>query len=338
LDEQYDYGLDEGESFEPLDDPDDDIDVSLPHIMTLLGPIDPGALGIALHHEHIFNHTNPLAATDDDLIIDDIVASAADVELFFGAGGRALVDMGPVDYGRSITDLLVIAAHSPVHILVTTGHHKRLIAAPFVGDDSVDAITGRNIRDIRDGIDGTTARAALVKAGTSLNEITDIEQRVLKAAAVTQIKTGVPISTHTELGTMALEQMTVLTAAGADPARVILGHLDAQIADRRYLIAVLQTGAFVSFDRWTRFDMAPDELRASVLHELASAGYLDQLLISGDFARKSNHLGYGGQFGFDYMLDRVPLMLMDAGFDAPSVRQLLVENPARALTIHPPTA
>ena len=185
MDEQYDYGLDEGESFEPLDEPGDDIDVSQPHIMTLLGPIDPGALGIALHHEHIFNHTNPLAVTDDDLIIDES-SRRQPMSNSFGAGGRALVDMGPVDYGRSITDLLAIAAHSPVHILVTTGHHKHLIAAPFVGDDSVDAITARNIVDIRDGIDGTTARAGLVKAGTSLNEITETEQRVLKAAAATQ--------------------------------------------------------------------------------------------------------------------------------------------------------
>jgi hypothetical protein len=32
----------------------------------------------------------------------------------------------------------------------------------------------------------------------------------------------------------------------------------------------------------------------------------------------------------------VPLTLMDAGFDAPSVRQIFVDNPARALTIIPP--
>ncbi|MGH2548076.1 MAG: hypothetical protein ACRDHN_01705, partial [Thermomicrobiales bacterium] len=41
--ETYDYGLDLDESFIP--DDLDDIDASQPHIMTVLGPVAPGALG-----------------------------------------------------------------------------------------------------------------------------------------------------------------------------------------------------------------------------------------------------------------------------------------------------
>ena len=335
MDEQFDYGLDEGESFEPILEDGAPFDLSQAHVMTLLGPVDPGALGFTLHHEHVFNLINPLAATDPDLILDDLGSSATDLEFYAAAGGRAIVDMGPADYGRSIDDLLWLAQRTSVHMLVTTGHHKHLIAAPLVGQDSVDVIAARNIKEIRDGIGGTTARAGVIKAGTSLSDITSVERRVLQAAAETQRQTGLTISTHTELGTMAIEQIEILAAAGADPGRVILGHMDARLGERAELLAVLATGAFVSFDRWTRFAMAPDERRAAVLFDLASAGYLDQLLISGDLARKSNHLGYGGQFGFDYMIDRVPLFLMEAGFDAPSVRQIFVENPARALTIQP---
>lgn len=333
MDEEFDYGLTSGETFEPAEDADEPFDLSQPHVMTVLGPIDPGALGFALHHEHIFNHTNPLAASDTDLVIDDLASSAGDLELFAAAGGRAIVDMGPADYGRSIADLLWLAQRSPVHLICTTGHHKHLIAAPWIGDDSAETIAARNIAEIREGIDGTGIRAGLVKAGTSLNEITEVEQRVLLAAAATQRATGVPISTHTELGTMALEQIATLVDVGADPGKIIIGHMDARLDDGPYLRAVLETGVFLSFDRWTRHNLAPDEKRTQVLASLLDAGYLDQLLVSGDLARKSNHLGYGGQFGFDYMIDRVPLMLMEAGFTAPQVRQIFIENPSRALTI-----
>jgi phosphotriesterase-related protein len=333
--EQFDYGLDDGERFEP-DDMDEEFDLSQPHVMTALGPIDPGALGFTLHHEHIFNLTNPLAANDSDLVLDDPANSITDLELYFAAGGRAIVDMGPADYGRSVSDMLQVAQHSPVHIVLVTGHHKDLICAPYVKDDSVEAITERNLRDLRDGIDGSGVRAGLTKAGTSLDEITDVERRVLQSAAKTQVASGVPISTHTERGTQALEQVEIMAAAGADPSRIILCHLDFRLDDREYLLEVLKTGAFLSFDQWSKTKYASDEERAEVLFALADAGYLDRLLVSGDLARKSNHTGYGGQPGFEYFIDRVPLVLMDAGFDAPSVRRIFVDNPARALTITPP--
>jgi len=337
VDEQFDYGLDEGERFEPEDDAVDEFDLTQPHVMTALGPVDPGALGFTLHHEHVFNLTNPLAASDSDLVLDDVANSLVDLELYFAAGGRAIVDMGPVDYGRSVSDMLQIAQHSPVHIVLVTGHHKDLICAPYVKSDSVDDITERNLRDLCEGIDGTAVRAGLIKAGTSLSEITDVERRVLEAAAKTQVATGAPISTHTERGTMALEQVEILTAAGADPGQIILCHLDFRLGDRDYLLAVLKTGVYLSFDQWSKTKYAPDEERAAVLYGLADAGYLDRLLVSGDLARKSNHVGYGGQPGFEFFIDRVPLILMEAGFDAPSVRQIFVENPARALTIIRPT-
>lgn len=335
-DAQFDYGLEPGETFEPEDD-EEPFDPTRPHVMTVLGPIDPGALGFTLHHEHVFNLINPLAATDHDLILDDPAMSVADLEIYFAAGGRSIVDMGPADYGRSITDQLWIAQRAPVNVILTTGHHKDLIAAPYVGDLPADDIAERSIRDLVDGIDGTAVRAGVIKAGTSLNQVTDVERRVLAAAGIAQAATGAPISTHTEDGTMALEQIEILTQAGATPDRIIVGHMDSRLDDVDYLISVLRTGAWVSFDRFHNLGRAPDEDRARALFRLADAGYLDQLLVSGDISRKSTHTGYGGSPGFEHLLDRVPLILMDAGFDAPSVRRLFINNPSRALTIARPS-
>ncbi len=262
-DEEYDYGLEPGESFEPDFDDDEPFDPTEPHVMTVLGPVHPGALGFTLVHEHVFNLANPLNATDADLILDDPAMSVADLEIFFAAGGRSIVDMGPADYGRSIEDMIWIAQRSPVNIILTTGHHKDLIAAPFVRDDSADQIAERSIREIVEGIDGTNVRAGVIKAGTSLNEITDVERRVLTAAGIAQKATGAPISTHTEDGTMALEQIEVVTAAGAAPHQIIIGHMDSRLDDVDYLMAVLKTGVYLSFDRFHNLKRAADEERAA---------------------------------------------------------------------------
>jgi hypothetical protein len=50
-------------------------------------------------------------------------------------------------------------------------------------------------------------------------------------------------------------------------------------------------------------------------------------------ARRSALLAYGGAPGLGHIVARFPVELMEAGLGAPAVRRLLVESPARALTI-----
>lgn len=332
-DATYDWGLDEGETFEP-DELEDEVAIDQPHVMTALGPVDPGALGVTLHHEHVIAKPLDVGAADPDLLLDSTNAAFAELEDAFYAGLRTIVDMTPADYGRDPVAILWVAQRAPVHVIVVTGHHKHLHAAPWVGDRTAGEIAAASIEEIRTGIDGTPMRAGVIKAGTSLNQITEVEDRVLRAAAIAHKATGAPISTHTDKGTMALEQLAILRQEGVSPERVIVGHLDFTL-DEDYLRRVLDTGAFISFDQVSKEKYAPDSARASLLKRLADAGYLDQLLISGDLARKSYWLSYGGSPGFRYLVESFPLMLMEAGFTAPEVRRLLVDNPQTALTCHP---
>jgi predicted metal-dependent phosphotriesterase family hydrolase len=325
----HDYGLNPGERFEP-EEIEENFDLRQPHIMTALGPIRPDQFGFALHHEHVI--ANPIAANDSDLVLDDPEASLAELELFHAAGGRGLVDMSTADYGRDVQAMAQIATHSPVHLVIATGHHKDLYASRFAGDDSINQIASRNIRELTEGIDGTSIRAGVIKAGTSLDEVTPVEERVLRAAARTHLATGAPISTHTERGTMALEQVAIFKEEDVDPSRVIIGHMDHRL-DEPYLKSLLDTGAFFSFDQISKAQYGSDESRAAMVKTLVDAGYTSQLLLSGDLARKSKLRAYGGEPGWTYLIDHFPLVLMDAGLDAPTVRELFVDNPARALTI-----
>jgi predicted metal-dependent phosphotriesterase family hydrolase len=332
-DATYDYGLEPGEPFDPEELEDEPFDLAQPHVMTALGPIDPGALGFALHHEHVICRP-PLS--DPDLILDDLVNAASELEGYFATGGRAIVDMTTADYGRSIGDIRWVAQHVPVHLVLATGHHKDRFAAPFLGNRTVEEIAVTSIDDLTVGIEGSSSMAGVIKAGTSLNEITDVEERVLRAAARAHLATGAPISTHTERGTMAREQLAVLREAGVDPRHVIVGHLDHAL-DEPYLLQILETGAFVSFDQWSKEQYALDSERAAMTKRLVDAGFVEQLLISGDFGRQSKWLSYGGGPGYVFFIEQVPLMLMEAGLTAPQVRQIFIENPALALTIRRPS-
>jgi phosphotriesterase-related protein len=333
---EYDFGLAPGESFEPDEVAEAPLDLNRPHVMTALGPIPPEVLGVCLVHEHLLARPAPTGASDPDLVLDDPSATLAELEDLYNAGGRALLDASTADYGRDLDGALWVAARAPVHVVLVTGHHKEVFALPSVTGKTIDELVAEMVRDLTDGIEGTPARAGAIKVGTSLHAITPPEEKVIRAAARAHLATGAPITTHTERGTMAVEQVGILRGEGVEPARVIVGHMDRRLGDEGYLRTVLETGAFVAFDNVGKSRYGADVDRAAALKRLAELGFGDQLLLSGDMARRSGLLAYGGGPGLGYVVERFPLTLMEAGLDAPTVRKLLVENPARALAIRRP--
>lgn len=335
--EDTDYGLEPGESFEPQDAWDVETGVSTdePHVMTLLGPIDPIELGVCLHHVHLM--CDPVALTDDDpdYRLDDEEKAEEEIEAFVTMNGRSLVDCSTRDYGRNIGGLVSIAGWAPIHLLAVTGRHKDLHASRMQDATNVDALASEFIGELRDGIGGHAARAGVIKVGTSLDAITAAERAAIEAAAVAHVETGAPITTHTEDGTMALELLRLLAAGGVSPDRVIIGHLDRKPMDAGYLREIGDTGAFLSFDQIGKSDRFTDAERAKVILSLVEDGYGGQVLLSEDYGRKSLLLAYGGEPGLAYLQEWFMVMLMETGLDALAIRSMVVENAAKALTIHP---
>lgn len=332
-----DFGLGPGESFEP-EPIEDETPRDKPHIMTVLGAIEPEILGPTLIHEHLLAHPPAVLETDPDLSIPDWDAALADVEAFSFSGGSAIVDCSPPDNGRDLPGLRWVAERVAVHIIAVAGFHKDLHSRPYTHGKDPDELAEALVAELRQGVGQPPIFPGLLKAGSSLNEITEGERTAFQAVARAHKVTGATITTHTEAGTMALEQIELLASEGVDPNRVILGHMNRRYRDEDYIVAALKTGAFVSFDQLGKPNHGPDEPKAAMLARLIEAGYIGQLLISQDLARKSVRPAYGGAPGWTYMLDRFTLMLMEAGVEAAAVRQLLVDNPVRALTIHPPGA
>ncbi len=335
--EDTDYGLDPGESFEPrVVDDDVTIDTSVdPHVMTVLGPLPPEELGVCLHHEHILCDPEAVTGDEPDFRLDDIDRACEEIESFVTTGGRAIVDASPRDYGRNLDGLREIGQRVPVHIVAVTGRHKDLHARQMENALDVDSLTAEYVSELRDGVGADAIRPGVIKLGTSLDEMTAVEEAATRAAARAHRATGAPITTHLEAGTHGHHQLDVLEEEWVDPSRVILGHLD-RCLDRTYLGGLLDRGAFCSFDQIGKPHYGNDSAKITMLLNLVDAGYADQLLISQDFARKSSLVAYGGSPGLIHLLERFTVDLMEGGAAAELVAKLLVENPARALTIVPP--
>lgn len=300
-------------------------------IRTVGGDIAPEALGVCYAHEHVFCRP---PVEDPDLILDDEAAAIQELRWFREAGGQAIVEMSPPDYGRDVQALLRISQATGVHLIAATGHHKEAFCGPWVQDRTVQELADRFLREVLEGIDGTGIRAGVIKAGSSLNRITPNEEKVFRAAAIAHRHAGAPISTHTEAGTMGLEQVALLKAEGVDPAKIIIGHVDRRL-EWEYHLALARMGVYLSYDQIGKEKYAPDRLRVEFIRRLIAEGHGKQILLGGDMARKSYWPSYrtvGGP-GLTYILWRFVPWLRSEGVPEEAIADLLIHNPARAFAI-----
>ncbi len=302
-------------------------------IRTVRGDIDPASLGVCYPHENVLC-SPPADVTDRDLEMDSEAAARQELTWFKQAGGRALVDMTPVDYGRNALGMKRVSEATSIHLIATTGLHKDKFSARIAKDKSVEELADRFTRDVMEGVDGTDIKAGVIKAASSLSMITANEEKVFRAAARAHLRTGAAISTHTEVGTMGLEQGQLLVSEGVKPDRILIGHVDRKM-EWDYHLALWQTGVTLGYDQISKEKYAPDSQRVEFILRAVKQGFGKQIVLGGDLARKSYWPSYGtgGGPGLTYILWRFIPWLRSEGLSEDAIQDLLVHNPARVLAI-----
>lgn len=308
-------------------------------VRTVLGDIPPTALGLTLCHEHLVTAPALRLRDHDDLLLDDEARAVDELAIYRSAGGGALVEVTVVELGRDVAALARISSASGVHVVATTGH----VSVGYwsgvldIEDRGVGQLLEEMTVELTEGIGATGVRAGVIKAGSSQDIVTAAEERVLTAAAGAQVVTGAPITTHTTAGTMAVDQARILTAAGADPQRVTLGHLDRRLAYTEHR-ALAREGFTLGYDCVSKEWYEPDSARVEMILRLVEDGLVDHITLSCDLARRSSLVSWGGGPGYSYIPWRLVPWLRREGLDDEAVRRITVDNPARFLTWHGPAS
>ncbi|WP_153462906.1 phosphotriesterase family protein [Sediminibacillus terrae] len=324
-------------------------------VRTFAGDVSPDKLGFTYSHEHIV--CRPPYWVEQgayDLLLDDKEKSQLDVLDFKRHGGRTIVDATAVDYGRDVAAVQQISEETGITIIGTAGFNKSFLwDAPmrdnvkkivgdyetyrqWIEDKTANQLADFVIQEVEQGLEGTKWRGGQVKFGTGYNRITPLEEKTLRAVARAHHETKAPIHTHTEAGTMVLEQIELLKEEGINLEHVSFGHMDRN-PDPFYHEQVAKTGAFLSFDGISKIKYAPESTRIHCILELVRKGYEDQILVSGDTARKSYYKHYDYGLGLENIIAKwVPRFKAEAdslGFDGEKlITKFFVENPARCFT------
>ena len=293
---------------------------------TVLGDVNASDLGFTYPHEHLWC-SPPNSQPDRDLELTTYESSLYELQLFRSVGGGTVVDGSPLDYGRNGAVLKRLAQDSGLHILGLTGFNKHVYYPEWVDIVPVDFLVERMVKDITEGMDGSDARAGLIKGGSWYNVIHPLERKTTVAAARASLETGAPIWLHTEAGTMGLEMLDILEAEGVPLETVCVGHSDRN-ADPYYHLRLLERGAYVEFDGPGKVKYYPDSVRVDLIRNVVDHGFAEKLLISGDMGRRSYLEGYGGGPGFRFIKTVFAPRLVDEGIPQDVVDTFFHANPA----------
>ncbi len=317
-------------------------------VRTVLGDIDPATLGVTYSHEHLVIDGGRPVEMQPEFDLSDVDRLANEIGEAQELGLRAIVDAMPADAGRNAGKLAELSRRTGVHIVAPTGlHHDRYYGpAHWSHRISEHELADLFAADIIEGIDEndysgpivrrTAYRAGVVKVAGSTGGLSARDERVFRAAAEAHRRTGVPILTHCEGGTGALEQVRLLVDCGVDTRHLVLSHVD-KIVDPGYHRELLSTGALAEYDQAFRWGERPNGT-IELIRAMVDAGFADHIVLGMDAARQRYYHAYGGSPGLGFLLGEFSTLMDAHGLRADVRRAIFVDNPARAFSFVQPPA
>lgn len=303
-------------------------------VQTVTGPLAAARLGFTLMHEHVMVDFIGADKTGPDRYNrDEVIRVAAPwLESVARLGCKTFVDCTPAYVGRDVRVLEALARRTGLNIVTTTGYYGAgNPAARFVPrlawEEPATRLAARWIAEFENGIDGTGIRPGIIKTAVSGAPLSEIDRKLVRAAAITHKATRLAIASHTGSGAAALEQLDILEAERVPASAFIWVHAHSE-AEAALHERVAARGAWLEFD-----SLRPNTVARMIdlVEEMARRGRLGQTLVSSDAGWY--HVGEpgGGTFAtYDLVFTRfVPELEKRLGKDA--VKQVFVRNPARAL-------
>ena len=300
-------------------------------IMTVRGGLAADKLGTSLIHEHILVDFRGAKLYDPsrwrhDEVIKKVLPYLVEVK---AAGCQSFFDCTPNFLGRDVLLLKKLSERSGLNIITNTGIYggsNEKFLPDYAFEETAAQLAERWIVEANEGIDQTGIRPGFIKISVNDTALTEISKKLISAAALTHLQTGLTIASHTGKYQAAREQLEILNGLGVDGDAFIWVHAQAESNFENYVEAI-QKKCWVSLDNvsdgtvddyLTRLEFLKDRKLLSNVLISHDAGWYDPDKPDGEF-RHYNTI-------FSTLIDR----LKGIGFSSGDIETLLRKNPAKA--------
>ena len=344
-------------------------------VQTVLGTIDPGDLGVTLCHEHLLVDVSsfmdpptdqpdiafyeaPLSLENlgyirhyhspnfDNGILDDLDIAIEEAKLYAESGGHSVIDVTSLGIGRNPQGLEHISRGTGLNVIMGASYYVADAHPDDMSDRSEDQIVDEIVRDVTEGVDGTSIKAGVIGEVGCSWPMTENERKVLRASARAQRITGAPLLVHPGRDQHApLEVIDVVREAGGELGRMTISHIERTMFDHDLIRRAFESGCYLAWDQFgrevslytpePRTDMPNDATKMDYLAWAINEGFGDKVLIAHDICHKERTLRYGGH-GLPYILRNIVPRMQKRGISRGAIDMILVDNPARAFTFGVP--
>jgi len=305
------------------------------HVITVNGAVPSGKLGFVLSHEHIlvdFIGADQVsrARYGQDEVFDTVLPYLEEARR---RGARTFVDCTPEWLGRDAQLLKRLSDASGLHIITNTGYYGAAgekYLPPHAFTETAEQLAERWTAEWRDGIDGTGIKPGFIKIGVDQYPLSEVQRKLVRAAALTHLETGLAIFVHTGDGKAALDELSIITDTGVAPDAWVWTHAQNE-PDRAAHIQIAKAGGWVAFDGL--YPQLTDRYVA-FLQDMKAQRLLHRVLISHDAGWYEVGKPRGGNIrAYSSIFEDLIPALKKAGFAAHELHQLFTINPAEALAI-----
>ena len=311
-------------------------------INSVLGPMDTSDLGFTLTHEHILSSAAGFRYTYPQMMDRGRVEEVAVEQLTraHDAGVVSVIDCTTADLDRDVRLMETVSRRSGVNMVCSTGCHLFVphmfypTMFEWMPPMPADDIASLWVKEIEEGIEDTRIKAGIIKIATN-DPIRPEEELMLRAGARTQIRTGVPITTHIPHTSLVGEnQIRILEEEGADLSKVYIGHVNSTL-DASYHKRMMDKGVWLGMDHF--FPGGPPgtptwQERTTFISNLVSDGYQDRIMLGHDWnvsVLASSPTAEPNPDGYSWISISVIPLLREVGVSDQAIDRMMVENPRR---------
>ncbi len=303
-------------------------------IQTVRGRIAAAELGRTLAHEHVLvdfigaEQVSPARYEAEEVFNVALPHLRQAREL----GARALVECTPNFLARDPRLLVRLSEASGLHLVTNTGLYgarKNIFLPAYAHTESAEQLAARWTAEARDGIAEMGVRPGFIKSGVDAEpELSAVQRKLVVAAALTHVATGLTIAVHTGRGP-GIEQLDVLKDYGVGAAAWVWVH--APGAKDEKLWAAAERGAWISCDGLSRASVTR---HLHLCRECQRRGLLGRLLLSHDAGWFDPAKPGGGTFRpYDLLFTTFLPLLSENGFSEAEIDLVTVRNPAEAFAV-----
>ena len=295
----------------------------------------PGSNQVWLSHEHIlvdFIGADSIQpdSWNQDSILKEVLPYLNELKQY---NVKYFVDATPKYLGRDVLLLKKIADTTGMRILTNTGLYgarENKFIPSYAFEMTAEDLAEMWIDEYENGIDGTSIRPGFMKIGVDTSDPLDpMHQKLVKAAALAHLKTGLTIASHTGEAKGLWPQLRILKEMGVSPESFIWVHAQAEGDNESYLKAA-EMGCWISLDGlgW--------ELEEHVEKILFAKrnGILDRILISHDAGWYDPQKENQTITPYSAIFKKLYPELKSLGFTDDEFNLLVSENPSKAYSIN----